>query len=232
MFYNIGIFIPEVTYMTFEELMDYAISRECSDVHITQGTNLAVRRFGELIILDEKPTFEEARDMIYAILSTDEIKRVEEGEDVDVGRMIDNNVRIRANIYHQRNNLACSIRLLMAQIPEFEDLGLPEVIKTLATANNGIILVTGPTGSGKTTTLSAIVDYINKNSNKDAQRLLNYIPTQNEIPDSIIHIPLFQQAILPTDSIITTVKTWAKGRSLIKNDFSNGALIDSSFIKQ
>ena len=101
--------------------------------------------------------------MIYAILSTDEIKRVEEGEDVDVGRMIDNNIRVRANIYHQRNNLACSIRLLMAEIPEFEDLGLPDIIKTLATANNGIILVTGPTGSGKTTTLSAIVDYINKN---------------------------------------------------------------------
>ncbi|MBQ2181978.1 MAG: hypothetical protein II400_07005, partial [Bacteroidaceae bacterium] len=76
------------------------------------------------------------------------------------------------------------------------------------------------------------VDYINKNANKDAQRFLNYIPTQNEIPDSIINIPLFQQAILPIDSIITTVKTWAKGRSLIKNDFPNGALIDSSFIKQ
>ena len=149
--------------MTFEELMDYAISRNCSDVHITQGTNLAVRRYGELHILDENPTFEEARDMIYTILSTDEIKRVETGEDVDVGRMIDNNIRIRANVYHQRNNLACSIRLLMAQIPEFEDLGLPEIIKTLATANNGIILVTGPTGSGKTTTLSAIVDYINNN---------------------------------------------------------------------
>ena len=69
-------------------------------------------------------------------------------------------------------------------------------------------------------------------SAEDAQRFLNYIPTQNEIPDSIINIPLFQQAILPTDSIITTVKTWAKGRSLIKNDFPNGALIDSSFIKQ
>ena len=70
--------------MTFEELMDYAISRDCSDVHITQGTNLAVRRYGELHILDENPTFEEARDMIYTILSTDEIKRVENGEDVDV----------------------------------------------------------------------------------------------------------------------------------------------------
>ncbi len=152
--------------MTFEELMDYAISHDCSDVHITQGTNLAVRRYGMLHILDERPTSEEAQDMIYAILSTDEIRRVESGEDVDVGRMIDNGVRIRANVYHQRNNLACSIRLLMAEIPEFEALGLPEVLKTLATANNGIILVTGPTGSGKTTTLSAIVDFINKNEAK------------------------------------------------------------------
>jgi len=152
--------------MTFEQLMDYAISRDCSDVHITQGTNLAVRRYGMLHILDERPTPEEARDMIYDILSTDEIKRVEAGEDVDIGRMIDNEIRIRANVYHQRNNLACSIRLLMAEIPEFEALGLPDVIKTLATANNGIILVTGPTGSGKTTTLSAIVDYINKNEAK------------------------------------------------------------------
>ena len=169
MFYFIIIttlFSPEVIYMTFEELMDYAITHDCSDVHITQGTNLAVRRYGVLHILDERPTAEEAQEMIYAILSRDEIERVEAGEDVDVGRMIDNGVRVRANVYHQRNNLACSIRLLMAEIPEFEALGLPDVIKDLAQKNNGIILVTGPTGSGKTTTLSAIVDFINKNEAK------------------------------------------------------------------
>ncbi len=152
--------------MTFEELMDYAIEHECSDVHITVGTNLAVRRFGVLHILDDMPTAEESLKMIYTILSDRDIERVEAGEDVDLGLMIDNEVRIRANVYHQRNNLACSIRLLMAQIPEFEDLGLPDVIKSLATAQNGILLVTGPTGSGKTTTLSAVVDYINKNEAK------------------------------------------------------------------
>ena len=151
--------------MTFEELMDYAISHDCSDVHITQGTNLAVRRYGMLHILDEKPTPDEAKEMIYYVLTKEEQARVEAGEDVDVGINVDN-IRIRANVYHQRNNLACSIRLLMAEIPEFEALGLPEVLKTLATANNGIILVTGPTGSGKTTTLSAIVDFINKNEAK------------------------------------------------------------------
>ena len=149
--------------MTFEELMDYAVSHNCSDVHITQGTHLAVRQYGELHILDELPTMEEAQEMIYAILSREEIARVEAGQDVDVGCVVDNNIKIRANVYHQRNNLACSIRLLMSEIPEFEALGLPEVLKELATENSGIILVTGPTGSGKTTTLSAIVDYINKN---------------------------------------------------------------------
>ena len=149
--------------MTFEQLMDYAIEQDCSDVHITVGTNLAVRRYGVLHILDERPTPEESLAMIYTILSNEEIQRVEAGEDIDLGLMIDNEIRIRANVYHQRNNLACSIRLLMARIPEFEELGIPEVVKDMATAKNGIILVTGPTGSGKTTTMAAIVDYINKN---------------------------------------------------------------------
>ena len=152
--------------MTFEELMDYAIEQDCSDVHITVGTNLAVRKYGTLHILDERPSAEESLAMIYTILSNEEIQRVEAGEDIDLGLMIDNEVRIRANVYHQRNNLACSIRILMAQIPEFDALGIPEVVKDMATAKNGIILVTGPTGSGKTTTMSAIVDYINKNEAK------------------------------------------------------------------
>ena len=115
--------------MTFEQLMDYAIEQDCSDVHITVGTNLAVRRYGVLHILDERPTAEESLAMIYTILSNEEIARVDAGEDVDLGLMIDNEIRIRANVYHQRNNLACSIRLLMAQIPEFEDLGLPITIE-------------------------------------------------------------------------------------------------------
>ena len=152
--------------MTFEELMDYAIENDCSDVHITVGTNLAVRRYGTLIILPDCPTAQESLDMIYTILSPSEIERVEAGEDLDIGVMIDNEVRIRANIYHQRNNLAASIRLLMAQIPEFDQLGLPSVIKDLAVQPNGLLLVTGPTGSGKTTTMAAVVDFINKTEPK------------------------------------------------------------------
>ena len=152
--------------MTFEELMDYALEHQCSDVHITVGTNIAVRRYGVLHILPDRPTAEESLQMIYTIMTPEEIERVQAGEDLDIGVMIDNEVRIRANIYHQRNNIAASIRLLMATIPEFDDLGIPEVVKSLATAQNGLLLVTGPTGSGKTTTMAAIVDYINKHEAK------------------------------------------------------------------
>ena len=148
--------------MTLHELMDYAIENECSDVHITVGTNLAVRRFGDLHILKDAPTAEESLKMIYEILSEDNVKRIEKGQDVDFGLTYNNDIRLRVNVYHQRNNLAASIRILMRKIPDIEELGLPSTLKTLVEAPNGIIIVTGPTGSGKTTTLSALVDYINK----------------------------------------------------------------------
>ena len=152
--------------MTLHELMDYAIKEECSDVHITVGTNLAVRRYGTLHILDDKPTAEESLKMIYEILSEENVKRIEKGQDVDFGLTYNDDIRLRVNVYHQRNNLAASIRILMKKIPDIEELGLPHVIKQLAEAPNGIIIVTGPTGSGKTTTLAAVVDYINKTQAK------------------------------------------------------------------
>ena len=173
--------------MTLHELMDYAIENECSDVHITCGTNLAVRRYGTLIILDERPTIEESLNMIYEILSEENVKRIEKGQDVDFGLTYNDDIRLRINVYHQRNHLAASIRILMAKIPDIEDLGLPPVIKTLAEAPNGIIIVTGPTGSGKTTTLSAIVDYINKTQAKHVITIedpIEYIYPHNK---SMIH---------------------------------------------
>ena len=75
------------------------------------------------------------------------------------------------------------------------------------------------------------VELINKNANEDAQRFLNYIPTQNEVPDSIIELPTFKPAMLPNDSILLAAKNWARKRTLLRQDFLNGALIDSSFVK-
>lgn len=152
--------------MNFEELVAYAKENECSDIHITVGTALAVRRFGELQILEPAPSAEESRDMIFSFLAEDQVQRVTAGEDLDVGCMLRDGTRIRANIYHQRNNLAASIRLLQQQIPSFEELGLPPIVKDLAEQPRGLVLVTGPTGSGKSTTLASMVDYINKTTSK------------------------------------------------------------------
>ena len=100
--------------------------------------------------------------MIFSFLDQEQVEKVSRGEDLDVGCMLWDGTRIRANIYHQRNNLAASIRLLEQNIPTFAELGLPTAIKEMAETPRGLVLVTGPTGSGKSTTLASIVAYINK----------------------------------------------------------------------
>lgn len=152
--------------MNFEELMAYAKKTDCSDIHITVGTNLALRRYGTLEILPDCPTAEESRNMIFAFLDQKQVELVTSGEDLDVGCMLRDGTRIRANIYHQRNNLAASIRLLKQEIPTFSQLGLPDVVRELSEMPRGLVLVTGPTGSGKSTTLASMVDHINKTTSR------------------------------------------------------------------
>lgn len=148
--------------MDFKELVEYAKKSDCSDIHITVGTNLAIRRYGELEILEPAPSAEESRNMIFSILNQEQVEKVSGGSDLDVGVMLWDGTRIRANVYHQRNNLACSIRILNQFVPSFEELGLPDVCRELAEMPRGLVLVTGPTGSGKSTTLAAIIDKINQ----------------------------------------------------------------------
>ncbi len=152
--------------MDFKELVEYAKKMDCSDIHITVGTNLAIRRYGELEILEPAPSAEESRNMIFSILNQEQVEKVSGGSDLDVGVMLWDGTRIRANVYHQRNNLACSIRILNQFVPSFEELGLPDVCRELAEMPRGLVLVTGPTGSGKSTTLASMVEYINKKTSR------------------------------------------------------------------
>ena len=152
--------------MDFKELVEYAKNSDCSDIHITVGTNVAIRRYGALEILEPAPSAEESRNMIFSILTQEQVEKVTGGSDLDVGVMLWDGTRIRANVYHQRNNLACSIRILNQTVPSFEELGLPPVCKELAEMPRGLVLVTGPTGSGKSTTLASMVEYINKTTSR------------------------------------------------------------------
>ena len=150
--------------MTFEQLLDYALQTNCSDIHITVGTHLAVRRFGTLQIIDPEPSMDEARALIGELLTKEQLEAANNGKDLDFARFCkDGAIRIRVNIYHQRNNLAAAVRILNDHIPEFHELNLPSVIEGFCKLPRGLVLITGPTGSGKTTTLASMVDYINRN---------------------------------------------------------------------
>lgn len=195
--------------MTLNQLLTYAVRTDCSDVHITAGTNLAIRRYGVLSILADCPTAEESTSMIYELLDMKQIERVNSGEDLDIGVMLPDGTRIRANIYHQRNNLAASIRILQQIIPSFEELGLPSVVKDLAEMPRGLVLVTGPTGSGKSTTLASMVDYINKNH---ARHVMT-------IEDPIEYVYPHNQAMIHQREVGKDVKSFASAlRSALRED--------------
>lgn len=152
--------------MDFNKLIGFAKENKCSDVHITVGTSLAVRRYGKLEMLEQVPTAEESTQMILEKLNEDQKARVLAGEDLDFALVMEDGSRLRANIYHQRNNLAASYRILNDRIPTFDELEIPIPVRKLVDEPRGLVLITGPTGSGKTTTLASMVNYINKNQSK------------------------------------------------------------------
>lgn len=151
--------------MDLNQLIENARKMDCSDLHITAGTAIAVRKYGDLKILeaedDYKPSLLEAEAMILSMLNDEQRDYVLSGHDLDLGIMAEDGSRIRANIYHQRNHLAASIRLLNKTIPTIEELGLPESVLRFSEDRNGLVLVTGPTGCGKSTTLASMVEHIN-----------------------------------------------------------------------
>lgn len=149
--------------MDFVTLINEAKKDNCSDVHITVGTHLARRRYGRLEILEPAPTAEESQAMIMEKLTDEQRVRVLGGEDLDFAIMLEDGSRLRANIYHQRNNLAAVYRILPNEIPSFDELGIPMAARKMIDEKRGLILITGPTGSGKTTTMASMVDYINTN---------------------------------------------------------------------
>lgn len=195
--------------MVLKDLVDYALREECSDIHLTVGTNIALRRFGTLEILPEGMNPRECQEIICSILSPSELEYVKSGKDLDLGYMFDDGVRIRANIYHQRNNLAASIRILQKEIPTFAQLGLPDVVRELAEMPRGLVLVTGPTGSGKSTTLASMVAHINKTMAK-------HIIT---IEDPIEYVYAHDQAMIHQREIGRDVETFAQAlRSALRED--------------
>src|SRR6476659_1320376 len=149
---------------SIDTLLERVAAEDASDLHITAGSPPLLRLRGRLAPLAdfESVTAEETRDLLYRVLSTDQQKRLEIDRQIDFSYSVPGVARFRVNVYFQRDSLAAAFRLVPQLIKSAQDLGLPEVLLQLALEPRGLVLVTGPTGSGKSTTLATMIDSINE----------------------------------------------------------------------
>ncbi|HVS28782.1 MAG TPA: type IV pilus twitching motility protein PilT, partial [Solirubrobacteraceae bacterium] len=148
----------------FAEVLLEVLERRASDLHIAAGAPPMIRVRGRLIPLDPYPVLTpiDTRELIYSIISNDQRQRLETDWQIDFAYMIPGRARFRVNAYFQRAALGAAFRLIPAQIKSIDELGLPAIVHDLTTRPRGLVLVTGPTGSGKSTSLAAMIDEINE----------------------------------------------------------------------
>ncbi len=141
-----------------------AFEAGASDLHVTMGIPPMIRVDGELRPLPDAPRMTPGmtRELIYDILSTDQRQRLETEWELDFGYSVPGTGRFRVNVYFQRGALGAAFRTIPQEIKGFEELGLPPAVERMAEKPRGLVLVTGPTGSGKSTTLAAMIDKINE----------------------------------------------------------------------
>jgi len=153
--------------MDIADLLIQTKERDGSDLHLSAGSRPLMRLHGELTPLEEEELSKDTvHRMIYEVLNDDQRRLFEENRDLDFAIELGEVARFRVNVFNQRNGQGAVFRVIPTRIPTFEELGLPEVVRTLATRENGLVLVTGPTGSGKSTTLAAMIDLVNSRSKK------------------------------------------------------------------
>src|SRR6478672_7304282 len=155
--------MPE-TFLSIDALLERMVARNASDLHVTVGTPPAMRVHGILERYDDIPelTPEDTHQMLYRILSTEQQKLLEINRQIDFAHSIPGLARFRVNVFFQRGTLGAAFRLIPADIKTLEELGIPTTLHALTEKPRGLVLVTGPTGSGKSTTLAALIDEINR----------------------------------------------------------------------
>jgi twitching motility protein PilT len=147
----------------FADILLAVLEHRASDLHITAGAEPMIRVRGQLKALEgfSKLTQQDTRELIYGILNDDQRSRFERDRQLDMAYQIPGAARFRVNVYQQRLAVGAAFRLIPTEIPPLSVLGLPPIVHELVKKPRGLVLVTGPTGSGKSTSLAAMIDVIN-----------------------------------------------------------------------
>jgi twitching motility protein PilT len=199
-----------------DQFFEVLVNAGASDLHLAQGQVPKIRRHGEVIgIRDEVLTHDEMAYMMSEISGPDRWQRFEEAGDLDFAYEMDEHSRFRCNFLKQAQGYGCVFRLIPTKIMTLDQLGIPAVVKEFGHLRGGLVLVTGPTGSGKSTTLAALIDYINANFSRHiitVEEPIEFVHsnkrsmiTQREVPENAISFPVGLKAALREDADIVLV---------------------------
>jgi twitching motility protein PilT len=152
--------------MTINELFKYTAKNKASDLHLVAGLKPTVRIHGELqeVAKSQELIPKAIQDMIFEILSREQEERFAKEKELDFAYQISSGERFRINIFFEKDSMSLAARLIPSKIPTMEEIEMPKVAYDLVRLPHGLIVVTGPTGSGKSTTMAAMIDLINKES--------------------------------------------------------------------
>jgi len=174
--------------LEINEILYQAVQAGASDVHITVASPPIMRVNGQLIRMsDTRLMPDDTMNLIQKMLSPKQIDEFEERGELDFSYSNPGLGRFRVNIYKQRGSYCMALRVVALSIPSMESLKLPPVIKELANKQRGLILVTGPTGSGKSTTLASMIDYMNKNKNEHIMTIEDPIEYLHKHDKSVVN---------------------------------------------
>lgn len=152
--------------LDLQDLLKTIIENDATDLHLTTGTPPQIRVYGRLVPLDLSPlTGADTKRLAYSVLTDAQKHRFEEEHELDFSFGIKGLSRFRGNLFFQRGVVAAAIRTIPYKIRGFQDLGLPSIVEELIRKHKGLLLVTGPTGCGKSTTQAAMIDQINEERN-------------------------------------------------------------------
>jgi len=155
--------VVEAVAQSIDGLLEQTVARGASDLHLTVGAAPSIRVRGHMQRLDGDPFDPDSiRSLLYRILTTEQQKRLELDRQLDLSYGVPGLARFRINVFMQRQALAAVFRVIPDKLKTLEDLGLPDTLRELTKLPRGLVLVTGPTGSGKSTTLAAMIDEINR----------------------------------------------------------------------
>ena len=174
--------------MLIEELLEDAVGKGASDIHISANLPPVFRIDGKLIRTNmEALTAENVETLVFPILNNEQRRKLEQEWELDLSYGILGLGRFRVNVYKNNGTYAAAFRTINTQVPSFETLGLPPVVKKITERPRGLILVTGPTGSGKSTTLASMIDHINETRNEHILTIEDPVEFVHKSKKSVVH---------------------------------------------